>query len=566
MVLSRRTVLLILGAILLASLAIRYPLVEHERLQSDSYFIHVLADSIVKEGHAKWTFSPLSYVGYYPFSYPSGVPFVLAEMSELTGLGVEACVLLMDMMLAVVSCLGAFLLARQFIMRPEFVLLAALFAVLGPRFIDTTNWDGSARGPLIVFVTLALFAAFRASSMRERRMFFIAIALGGSAFTLHHMAVLFVLFGLAYIIAAFQSSYLLPRVVLRRRQAAAAVNAIVIASVLVTSYLIFEFLTSPEYTDPNESSLFNLDVPLLSNVLNLSASYTNQIGFILPVAIIGMISMFRRSQFSLSDMFLFSVLVCFIPLLDRALYVAMVLTPFVAILGTLWIRNLEMSSIRKSGVLVLVVVLVASSIILPVSSNARWNDEKYVTGDTVEVGNQIFNDASYLRVMYPDTFAMSNNNIASMVLFANSDSGFLRSGIMLAIIGDITEVDKRNVTLFKAEFPTNLYTWYEYPAEPEVDLYVLWSFVLGMSKLDEQVDDTFLNFDHRRMLVLVDRDWPSSFVNQYGISKAILPGQLFNAVWTKTIQGAPPSYQDIEIPSYMIYQSGGVIVYALEVR
>ena len=562
-VLSRKTVLFILGAILLISIALRYPLVEHERFQSDSYFIHILAESIVKDGHASWTFSPLSYVGYYPFSCSSGVPFLLAELSELTGLRVEICVLLTDMMLAILFCLGCFLLARQFLMRPEFVLLATLFAVCGPRFVDTTYWDGSARGPLIVFLTLAVLAAYRGASMGQSRMYVIAVVFGALTFALHHMAVLLVIFGMSYVIATFESRYLLPKIIVRRRQAAALVNIAFILGVLVITFLIFDYLTSPEETGLVESSLFNSDIALLDMLVDLAVSYTSQIGFILPVAVLAVISLHRRSQFSMSNIFLFLVIVCFVPLLDRALYVAMVLTPFVAILGTLWIRNLDMNSKRKIGVILLVSVLIASSIFLPMWSSSRWNDERYLTGDTVEVELQDFNDATYLRVMYPGTFAISNNNLGMMVLFANSDTGFLDKGIMLAINGDINETEVgENVEGGNENFPDNLYTWYEYRNAPSMDVYVLKFYIYGMDSYVEPGKDGSLDRD--KLLILVDRDWPARFVNQYGIVSIRLPSQLLDAEWLKVSSTLLSSPEVIPLQSYLIYKSSGNTIFAFQ--
>lgn len=562
-VLSRKTVLFILAAILLLSLATRYPLVEHERFQSDSYFIHILADSIVDEGHAKWTFNPLSYVGYYPISYPSGVPFLLAELSELTGLRVEVCVLLTDIMLAVMFCLGAFLLARQFIMRPEFVLLATLFAVLGPRFIDTTDWDASARGPLIVFMTLAVLAAFRGSAMGQRWMLAVSVILGAATFALHHMAVLFVLVGISHVIATFESRYLFPRITIRRRLVAVVINSSFLLGVFAIAFIAFDYLTSPEQSGLNESYLFDFDPPVVSTLANLAASYTNQIGFILPVAVVAIISMFRHSQFSVTNIFLFSMLVAFIPLLDRALYVAMVLTPFVAIMGTLWLRNLSMKTKRKSLVLLLVLVLIASSIFLPVWSSARWNDDRYMTGDSVEVDDQDYDDATYLRVTYPDVFAVSNNNLGSMVLYANSDTKLLSSGIFLAVNGDTVEGDIGRLTFWGTSFPNNLYKWFDYPDEPDVDLHVYRIFVTGMDYLYSNTSVPVGRFaNHTELLVLVDRDLENKYANEYVVGNAAFPGQLLNAEWIKKTS-IPPTYQSTNpLESYMVYQSGGIIAYA----
>ncbi|MCU0852471.1 MAG: hypothetical protein MUC90_04340 [Thermoplasmata archaeon] len=165
---GRRTVLLLLAVLLLISIGLRYPLVEHERYQTDSYYIHWLARTITDDGQAEWTLNPLSYVGYYPLSYPSGAPFLVAEVSVLTGTGIEFSILLISMLLGVMLCLGVFVMARSFLARDQFVILATLLAILGPRFLDTTYWDASARGPMVVLVVLTVFSFFRAEQMGQK--------------------------------------------------------------------------------------------------------------------------------------------------------------------------------------------------------------------------------------------------------------------------------------------------------------------------------------------------------------------------------------------------------------
>jgi hypothetical protein len=101
--LSKKVVLLFLAVLILLSIAVRYPLVEHERFQTDSYTIHYFAKSIVDNGYARWTFHALSYLGYYPISYPSGSAFFLAEFSSVTGMELESSILLTDALFFVPS-------------------------------------------------------------------------------------------------------------------------------------------------------------------------------------------------------------------------------------------------------------------------------------------------------------------------------------------------------------------------------------------------------------------------------------------------------------------------------
>ena len=174
---SRKVVLLLLAVIILVSISMRYPLVEHERHQTDSYYIHLLSESIIDNGFARWITHPLSLTGYYPMSYPSGVPFLLAESSILSGLTVETTILMNNVMLAIAFCLVVFLLARHFLRKPQFALLATFLGVIGARFVDTSYWNGSARGLAVFFIALVVLVLVNSYITRYRRSFALASSL-----------------------------------------------------------------------------------------------------------------------------------------------------------------------------------------------------------------------------------------------------------------------------------------------------------------------------------------------------------------------------------------------------
>lgn len=562
-VVSKRSALLVLSSLVLLSFAVRYPLVEHERFQTDSYFIHMLSESILDDGYAKWVLHPLSFFGYYPFSYASGVPFILAELSALTGLNVELCILISNMFFAMVFCLVVFLLVRQFISKVEYVLLATFFGIMGARFVDTSYWDASARVPLVVFAVLAVFCSLRAGCMNQNRLIVFAVIFGAISFATHHMAVLLVLFGFAYVMAAFEAKYLIPRIKLRKKQAAVVFNASIVIPVLVVSFAFLGLYG--ELTGSDDESLFSgVEPEALSVFLSLAASYTIQIGSILVVAVIGVLQVFRSSRLSTPVLFLVALFVAFIPLLSNSLYVSMMLTPFVAMMALYWISRLHRNGRRKSVVIVLLALLVSSSILLPLWSSDRWNSTKYVGGDTVEVENQLFSDANYVRAQYPNVYGICNNNVLSLQLHANTDVTFLGSGVYLALSGDVDpEEVARNLTWSNARFPTNFYIWFEYPPEPRVDVYVLALMTNGMAFVKSAYSNsqaTTYYSTHPKVLVIVDNNWPSNTITQYNVLSGALMDQLRNAAWLESGSHHPAA----PIPSYMTYQSEGVTLYSLQ--
>lgn len=562
---SRKVILLLLLVLVLLSLVVRYPLVQHERNQTDSYTMHLYSVSIIDYGYAKWTFHPLSYIGYYPLSYPSGVPFLFAEVSELTGAGIELSILICNFLFAVIFCLGVFMLSRQFLSRPEYVLLATFFAVMGTRFVDTSYWDGSARGPMVVLVTLVAFAAFRALFSGQRKLIPVIIVLVLGCFVTHHMAILLILFGIAYVLAAFQAQFLLPRFRTRKKQVAFASNLTLLLVVIATTFVLFGYFGNLALMNLRRSSLFNIEPVFLSVFLNAGVSYANQIGVVLICAPLALPVILKKSHFTTEGLFLIALPIAFIPMLGNSLYVSMLLSPFVACLGAIWISRVAESP-RKKVIAVLLVTLFVATIFVPLWSSDRWNSGEYLSGDKVEVDSEVFSDATYLGVMYPDGFAIcSNVNTLSMQLAAAGGLKFASSGVLAAINGDITLADiERNVTWSDQGFPSNLYVWFEYNNALNIDMYALGLVVYGIAFLKSyggttQPAEFFAS--HSKMLVIMDNSLPYEYAGAYGIQHSNLATELKNAQW----QSNQPNYGETkELPSYMIYASGRITVYTLQ--
>jgi hypothetical protein len=565
---NRRSILLLLLAIILIAVALRYPLVEHER-HNDTYVMELLAGSIVDDGRAIWTFNPLSYFGYYPVSYPSGMPFLLAELSTLTGLSTTSVVLIESIMVGVFFALVVFCLARQFIYKPQYVLLATLLASVGPRLIDTSYWNGSARGLFACLAIYAVFIAFRAGSMGQRAMYGLLVVAVLGSFFLHHMAVLFVLFGLAYLLSA-TISYIASKFGVGRfsrktgKWIASFTLLFLTAAILVVSLSQLSYFEKELDFNYTKSSLFSIDNPSLAIAVSLVISYTNQMGFILPIAILGIPVVLWRRRVSRESMFLMALPIVFIPLLPSSLYITLLLTPFISILCVNWITLLLEK--RKTLAMVLIVLLVSASIALPVWSCDRWNKEQDVSGDMTVSDHQLFNDANYLHQYEGEAYATSNDYILSQRLAGASGTLFLRSGVISALTGDVTsETLKDNIIWMSESFPSNLYLWFSSDSEERLDLGIILLPINGINfaVYSNPLMDSGIGYYtlHSKLLVAVDNDWPEDFVWVWGVVNASLPSQLRNAEWGNV--KVPSSLRPLE--SYSIYESQRITLFALEI-
>lgn len=553
--------------IVLISLALRYPLVEHER-HNDTFFNRLLADSILENDYAVWTFHPLSYLGYYPISYPSGTPFLIAEISEMTGIDLSPSILIIGMLSGVLFALSVFCLSRILLKRIDLCLLATALAVFAPRFIDTSYWSGSARAPFVALAVFAVFVAFRTGFPGKPALIVVlGIAVLG-CFTLHHMAVVFILFCLAYLLSAMLARVTLVFVskgsMIRTRRwfTGFTVALLGIAISLVAVFYLSYYEPTLKY-DYASTSLFSFEPTYLSILLNLAASYTHQIGFVLPIAVLGLPIYFIRTRLTTTSMFPVLLIVSFVPLLPSAHYITMILSPFVAVLGVAWFGIALKRRKGRRAVMAVLVLVICASLVLPVWSSQRWNDIQETSGDPVASDMQLFSDAAYLSLFGDDTYAVSNNDVLSSRLAGASGVVFLRSGVISALTGDVTaESVKGNLSWTNQRFPQNLYLWFEYEDENDINMYVIRYMVQGNTFPagggDVWQTETDYYEKHSRLLVVVDNRWPANYVWVWAILPANLPSELRNSEWKVGSSTYP-------IDSYSIYISERITLYATEV-
>jgi len=230
----------------------------------------------------------------------------------------------------------------------------------------------------------------------------------------------------------------------------------------------------------------------------------------------------------------------------------MLLAPFVAILGLVYVREALRNGQRKKLVLTIVGMLVVVSLVFPIWSSQRWNGFEPSPGITVEVPNEVFNDATYLRVNAHQRHAISSGGPATAQLQSLTDLYFLRSGISQAVNGDMTASELRgNITPSGTDFPFNIYVWFNYEMEYDVDYIIMRTmyggsaFLNGHGALSIRANELFSSYP--KMFVVVDNDFPSS---------AIFLTELRNA---QTSDG-----RNTFLPSYMVYQSERITTYVLD--
>ncbi len=334
--LEHRTTIAALVALMALNLALRYPQTEHE-LGVDSFFIHNLATNIANDGFAEWILNPLSMFGWYPLSYPSGGPFLLAASSGLAGVSIETAILLLSLAFGALGVLTSFVMAREFRDDRAFCLSVAFIYSFAPRFLAFTLWSASMRSLFMVLLPVFVWMVLRTHRQPRPSNFIIMIGLFFLLAAVHRLAALLAVVLIASIVAVVILVVLrvirlsIPKIVLARpfRKLSrylvsfafiGVAGGIIFGTDILESYSVGEFAQGP-----------SREVQLL----NLAVSLARSVGISLVFAIGGIFVMLRSPNKTIREPFLLVSFLGLTPTLFLRQYTGFYILPFIAIFAGL---------------------------------------------------------------------------------------------------------------------------------------------------------------------------------------------------------------------------------------
>ncbi len=152
----KKSVTMMLLSLGVATLAVWFAGLRYEG-GIDSALYHNMAGAIVAYARAPWILHPLSYVGIYPGSDSSGVPFLIAEISATTGMPITASILAYNAALVILLELAMFSLTWALTHRLDAALLASTLGPLACGFISAMLWTMDERSLNVAMTPVFLY-------------------------------------------------------------------------------------------------------------------------------------------------------------------------------------------------------------------------------------------------------------------------------------------------------------------------------------------------------------------------------------------------------------------------
>ena len=415
---SKRLNLALIGFLAMINIVFRYPTTPHQ-IGADSFHLHMVANSVSHYGYATWIVHPFSFFGLTPETVPTAYPYILSGFSQLSGLEMEATILLFSIIVGLVGTFNAYLMAKEIKNHDLFIFIVVFAFSLSPVFLNYTIWTVTGRNLFLAIFPLFIWSVFR--NLNRAKMDYKYIGFSVIIFiillSIHRMAMLIPIFILAFIISIYFYKKL-------TKISMPSKTSIVAPLLWIGVFIFFVFaqlFSWGFYSDLGLEWVYQKGYlfkggEITDKILNMGVDYGGKYGplFIFGIfAIVIMLFFTKRyfkgevSKIKVNRSFyrlLFPLLILFyVPLLLLGIYTSLVLLPFICVIigfGVIYIfdrikttRKPKYKKIFKMlAVLIIISSLIISSVftifminlwrrpIAPADDTAWMSEETYDTG------------------------------------------------------------------------------------------------------------------------------------------------------------------------------------------
>jgi hypothetical protein len=400
----KKTKYSLLGFMLTFILIFKYPSEGHE-YGKDSFFVHALGQHLQDLDFAPWLIHPLSAYALYPFSYAPGMSFILASLSDISGLSMEMVVLFLSIVFSLLGVFGMFMFTSEISDRFDVRFVSAFLFAFTPAIATYLTWTISTRGPFICLMTLLLWSLARTINARHKlKIFLVSLVFLFSLPTIHHFSLLFPIVVLAYL-ASYLTAIGLEHT---NRVSIYYHENVMIASIVIFAFMIFLFYLQASTVDIYAPHLDyfrawyvygDVDSPL-SLAINIIVYYGISMGVLMIFGGVGLFQVLGKLDKTRVEWTLLYLIIFFSLFLVDKTYLKMFVVPlFLPLVAIGFVAIMDKIEYRKDLYVVLVSTLLLAGSYYSAFAVQQWSDVRTVeeTGYHHYMDEGPYNSAIYIR-------------------------------------------------------------------------------------------------------------------------------------------------------------------------
>jgi 4-amino-4-deoxy-L-arabinose transferase-like glycosyltransferase len=365
--------------IILLTIVIRIPSFPHEQ-GMDSFYIHSLSSDIKADGYSKWIASPISIIGWYPYSYPSGTPYLLSIISLVSDINLEKTILLFSTIIAIIGTIAVYSLTKIITKKENTAIIAMLLFSISPLMITFTTWTISARALLVILIPIIIMLLLKYKYLKKNKYLITLLIITLLSATIHRMFIL-ILIGIIPAIILYQLIF-----IITKKRPSIKKYLIYILGIMFLLFFIIQFLniepyktyawtyrTGEFFTAGTVTEYFNGKLNPFILGINMLIDYGTNIGigaiFIL-IAAAYLIKKIIIKTYSDTELLLICLMLLAIPFLINGYYTAFFYLPIFCILSSIGITTIiEYKKINKTYKKILIILIIIVSICFSIFIN-----------------------------------------------------------------------------------------------------------------------------------------------------------------------------------------------------
>lgn len=321
---------------------------------------------ISKEGAATWILHPLSYYGWYPFSYPTGQDFILSAVQQTTDQNIFYIAYEMSIFSGIFGIFSMYLLAKQ-IKNDDLFVFIVIFIFITFEWIIMVTWNNlSTRGLFIVLYPIIILFLLKAIIDGKHRLHFIVLVIISSIaiLSIHRISILFigVIFLPYFILLPINHSWEKFKIKIPKTNVTFILFSLIffIFILQILDYTIIDF--SESKIEEYQKHIFPGDNPFVK-VLNLAGDYGVFYNISSIFAPIGLLSLIAINNKKFNERFLIlisSISIFFILDITYFLYFFASITPILIGFGIIFLFKFIENNIKLLISICLICIIIST--------------------------------------------------------------------------------------------------------------------------------------------------------------------------------------------------------------
>lgn len=343
--------------VLVVGVLLRYPFIPHE-LEGDTFMVHAMVNTIVKEGSIPWMVNPLSALGLYPGTYQTGSSVFLAIFIQLCDIDTEHAILYACFAFSILGTLAAYFMANRLTNNFSISILTAFLFTISPFFVQFTFWTYTTRGLFLAMVPLIFGTLFwllikfneKKQNLDLLKILMVFLFLLAVIATIHKLFIFLLYIIIIGLMIVVCESYLYKKISYYRRLKDN--TYLFLAFILCLAILLFHFSFTnipffhAIWIEYQTSTIFTGEsYPIL--IINFLINYSRKLSLVFYLGFIGFFVFILYYKKHPSFIFFISLILLLLPFLPMGEYTPLMIIPLFSFLSSIFLVKIAEYSNSK---------------------------------------------------------------------------------------------------------------------------------------------------------------------------------------------------------------------------